>query len=128
MEKDFLTPLAASPEAAEAIWERHRAVVADYESRIAAANRSAALDIAIAQSGGRNAKAIRALIDDADLGDDPAAGAREAVARVRRDNPYLFALNIPAAPGTGAPNPPQPTQQELSRMSLSDYRRYRRGQ
>ena len=127
MEKDFLTPLAASPEAAEAIWERHRAVVADYESRLAAATRSAALDIAIAQSGGRNAKAIRALIDEADLGDDP-AGAREAVARVRRDNPYLFALSIPTAPGTGAPSAPQPTHEELSRMSLSDYRRYRRGQ
>ncbi len=89
-----------------------------------------ALTLAITQAGGRNRKAIRALVDEAAIAqaEDPQAAAQAAVAQLRRDSGYLFAQALPA-PGTGLLQLDAPvTQQTLANMSMAEYRRYRRGQ
>ena len=124
--KDYIESLGLSGEVAEGILERHGAVVAGLEQRL----RGQAVDFAVKQAvsaaGGRNLTAIRALLDETAFGEDPEADARAAVAEVKRENPYLFAGPI-SAPGTGLPGPKAPGIREMERMSLEEYKAFRRG-
>ena len=72
-------------------------------------------------------KSYVSLMDESAFGDDIEAGARAAVARVKRENPYLFATAQVTAPGTGTPTSLGYTQEELGKLPLSEYRRYRKG-
>ena len=128
MENTFLEKLDLSPETAQIILQEHNRVVQEYETRL----RNLAVDMAVRQAvtaaGGRNLTAIRALLDETAFGDDPETDARQAVAAVKRDNPYLFVSAAVTAPGTGTPTPMGYTQEELGKLSLAEYRRYRKGQ
>ena len=105
---------------AEAILQRHKDIVAGYESRI----REGQLQQAVTAAGGRNYIAIRALVGD--LPQDE-AGAKAAVAQVKRENPYLFGGQV-SAPGTGGnPIPGDYPMEELGKLSPAEYRRYRKG-
>ena len=126
MRKELFDELGLEESAAQAILAEHQRVLEEYQGRI----RSMAVDSAVKQAvfaaGGRNLKAIRALLDESAFGDDPEADAREAVNAVKRENPYLFAAAV-TAPGTGAPAPTAYTQEELGKLPLAEYRRYRKG-
>ena len=125
--KELIEHLITDPQVAEAILAEHQKVVSGYEERIQSTLRQAALKQAVTAAGGRNLTAIRALIPDDTLdGDDPDAAARMAVAAVKRENPYLFAGAV-TAPGTGSSAPMGYTQQELAKLPMSEYRRYRKG-
>lgn len=127
MEQDFIDGLGLDPEMAQAVRMEHQKIVDAYEGRIRALTVDAAVKQAVTAAGGRNLTAIRALMDESAFGEDIEAGARAAVAAVKRENPYLFAGMAVTAPGTGAPNPMGYTQEELGKMPLSEYRRYRKG-
>ena len=126
MRKEFLENLGLDAETAQAVLEAHNGVVEGYEARIREINLEAAVKQAVTAAGGRNYKAIRALLDADGLGEDPEAGARMAVAAVKRENPYLFTSGAVTAPGTGGSGLVY-SQQELGKMSQAEYRRYRKG-
>ena len=106
---------------AEAILQRHQSIVDGYETRI----REGQLQQAVTAAGGRNYIAIRALIGE--LPNDE-AGAKAAVAQVRRESPYLFGSGAVTAPGTGGnPISGDYTMEELGKLSPAEYRKYRKG-
>lgn len=122
MDKDYLEGLVGA-ELAGQILEKHQQ---DMESL----RREHALTLAVERAGGRNARAIRALIDEGALAgaEDLDAAARAEVAKVKRENSFLFALPQVSSPGTGGLSmDSQPTQEELGKMSMAEYRRYRQG-
>ena len=117
--KEFLENLVADPEVVAAI-------DGEVKRRVRGLQAEAAVKEAVAAAGGRNLKAIRALLDtqSVESAQDMAAAARAAVAAVRKDSPYLFGQGAVFAQNTG--NLPL-TQQELGAMSFAEYRRYRKG-
>ena len=127
MEQDFIDGLGLDEETAQAVRQAHQQVVDAYENRIRALTVDAAVKQAVTAAGGRNLTAIRALLDESAFGDDIESGARAAVAAVKRENPYLFATAQVTSPGTGASAPMGYTQEELGKLPLSEYRRYRKG-
>ena len=127
MEQDFIASLGLDEATAEALRSEHQKIIDAYESRIRAITIDAAVKQAVSAAGGRNLTAIRSLMDESALGEDVEAGAAAAIAAIKRENPYLFAAPQVTAPGTGAPAPMGYTQQELAKMPLSEYRRYRKG-
>lgn len=127
MEQDFIDTLGLDEATAQAVRAEHQKIVDAYESRIRSLTVDAAVKQAVAAAGGRNLTAIRALMDESAFGDDIDAGAKAAVAAVRRENPYLFAAMQVTAPGTGTPASMGYSQEELGKLPLPEYRRYRKG-
>ena len=127
MQKEFIDSLGLDPEVSEKILQAHQQVVHNYEQRIQAMAVDAAVQQAVTAAGGRNLTAIRALLDESAFGEDPVEGAKAAVAAVKRENPYLFAGAVVTAPGTGGFTQPSYTQEQLGKLSLAEYRRYRKG-
>lgn len=70
---------------------------AAYEGQIADMQFNAALESAITTAGGRNAKAIKALLDADSLktSKDRTADIKAAIEICQKDNPYLFGTNEP---------------------------------
>ena len=121
--KDFIEKLLGQTEEAAAI-------TAEYESRVRALSAGHALKLAVSAAGGRNLTAIRALLDEQAIAcsEDMDAAAKLAVGQVKRENPYLFAQLQVSAPGTGtAQSGTDYTVDELGRLSMAEYRRYRKG-
>ena len=127
MEQDFIDALGLDEATAQLVRAEHQKVIDAYESRIRTLTVDAAVKQAVTAAGGRNLTAIRALMDESALGEDVEAGAKAAVATIKRENPYLFGTAQVTAPGTGAPTPMGYTQEELGKLPLSEYRRYRKG-
>ena len=127
MEQDFIDTLGLDEATAQLVRAEHQKVIDAYESRIRAITVDAAVKQAVTAAGGRNLTAIRSLMDESAFGDDVESGAKAAVARVKRENPYLFGGMAVTSPGTGAPTAMGYTQEELGKLPLSEYRRYRKG-
>ena len=118
--QEFLKELVEE-QVAQAILQKHQDIISGYETRI----REGQLQQAVTAAGGRNYIAIRALVGQ--LPQDEAE-AKAAVAQVRRENPYLFGAGQVTAPGTGGnPVSGDYTMEELGKLSLAEYRKYRRG-
>ena len=105
MDKEFLMNLMQMPEeVADTILAQHGKVVDSYEDRLRHMALEGAVQMAITAAGGRNHRAITALLDMDSLlaAEDLPAAAEQAVAQVKKENGYLF-LGAPAyAAGTGA--------------------------
>ena len=127
MEQDFIEALGLDEATAQLVRSEHQKVVDAYESRIRALTVDAAVKQAVTAAGGRNLTAIRSLLDESAFGGDVEAEARAAVAAVKRENPYLFGAMQVTSPGTGTPTAMGYTQEELGKLPLSEYRRYRKG-
>ena len=127
MEQDFIDGLGLDEETAQVVRAEHQKIVDAYESRIRSLTVDAAVKQAVTAAGGRNLTAIRALMDESAFGEDIEDSAKAAVARVKRENPYLFGTGQVTSPGTGAPTSMGYTQEELGKLPLSEYRRYRKG-
>ena len=105
---------------AEAILQRHQNIVQDYEGRI----REGHLKQAVAAAGGHNYIAIRALVGQLPEDED---AAKSAVAKVKRDNPYLFGTGAVCSPGAGRNQISGGyTMEELGKLSPAEYRKYRK--
>ena len=102
MDKEFLEGLGLEEAVATAVLEAH-------EKTLAGVNLQHQVALAIGAAGGRNQKAIGALLDLDALAaaEDVAAAAREAVAAVKAENGYLFESNQPPqyAKNTGKADP-----------------------
>ena len=99
MTKEFLEELELGDEVAEAILQRHTQTVQKLQF-------DHSLQQAIAAAGGRNAKAITALLDLEVLQADP-EGIAPALEQLKKENSYLFEEKLPRyARGTGT----QPAQ------------------
>lgn len=70
---------------------------AEYEAQIADMQFGASLEAAITTAGGRNAKAIKALLDVESLkaSKDQTADIKAAIESCQKDNSYLFGTNEP---------------------------------
>ena len=122
MDEEYLVTLIG-PEAAGEVLALHR-------QELDALRREHALERAIESAGGRNIKAIRALMDESALmeAEDPLAAATAAVNALKQENAWLFATPQVTAPGTGALQVSKPhTMADIGRMSMAEYRQYRKG-
>lgn len=104
--------IQAAKESARQWEERYNQAMAEQEQKLAKITFDARLREEISSAGGRNIKAITALLDtEALLGADEDA-LRQAVAQVKKDCTYLFQTPQvpPYAPGTGAQDDPAPRE------------------
>ena len=116
MDREYLENLVGA-EAAEEILKCHRAALARQ-----------ALSGAVKRLGGRNEKAIRAMLDENALLDseDILSAAEEAVRQLKQENGWLFAAPQISSPGTGALRVERrPTMEDVANMSLAEYKRFR---
>ena len=120
--------LALEPEVLEAVWERVEAMKAEHAQTLRRRDYEFALERAVSGLGGRNATAIRALLDEQEILDsqDMAAAARQAVGRLRREHGYLFQSGIGAADRAGTARVRDYSLDELGSMSMEEYKRARR--
>lgn len=82
----------------------------EYEAKIADMQFGTSLDAAITSAGGRNAKAIKALLDVETLkkSKDQTADIKAAIEACQKENAYLFGANEPInhpTAKTGGPTP-----------------------
>ena len=120
MDKEYLEQLVG-PEAAADIWERHRAALRSQQVGYA-------LSLAVAAAGGRNEKAIRALLDEEAIAasEDSVEAARQAVAQLKQEQGWLFVPPAVSSPGTGAlVLDRQPSMGDIAAMTMAEYRQYR---
>ena len=125
MNREFLQEFHLEEPVVEAILEQSGRELADLRFEHL-------LDAAIGEKKGRSAKAIRAMLDLESLraSEQPEQDIRSALDRLKQDSGYLFETQPPAvyAPGAGAGSFQRGyTQEELGRMSMEEYRAYRRG-
>lgn len=103
----------------------------DAAAKIAEMEFNVLLSSAVSAARGKNAKAIRALLDvDALKGSkNQSEDIKTALEALKKDNEYLFETDQtppPYAPGTGKTTPTkQYTAEEIGKMSMSEYRAYR---
>ena len=122
MDKEFLEGLIG-PEAAQEVLALH-------QKELDTLRLQQALGTAMRQAGGRNEKAIRALLDEQAIleSGDMEQAARAAVGNLKKENPWLFAPPQVSSPGTGAVAVNhRPTMEDVGKMTLAEYRRYRQG-
>ena len=94
-----------------------------YKTQVAQLEFSNLLGRAISDAGGRNEKAIAALLDlDAiQASQDRTKAAQEAVAVVKEENPYLFRSPMPLyAVGTGTTQPAPASKPESLAEALKE--------
>lgn len=86
----------------------------DAESKLAAAQKGFAIDIALRDAGARNSKTVRALLDEEklEMKDGKLAGLDDQLTGIKKDNDYLFQGEAdPAKPHIttgGNPDPKAP--------------------
>ena len=121
MEK-FLNELLGAELAAQ-VMEKHNAVVSGLRLEFA-------LDRAVEKCGGRNKKAIRAMLDESAIlqAEDVDTAATAAVESLKKENGWLFLQPQVSSPGTGAMTVTRsPSLEDVGNMSMAEYRRYRQG-
>ena len=106
MTREFLEELQLEPQVAEAIWDAHAAAVQRLEF-------GHALDAAITKAGGRNATAIKSLLDLDALQAAPDT-LETAIGQLKQENGYLFLTPRPPVYARATGTDPQPTQQPMT--------------
>ena len=110
MEREFLEQLRLGDqplpgEVIEAIWAKCEQDARNFDARVAQVQFEASLTEAIRLAGGRNVKAVQALLDvDTLRGSDDPKAVQKAVDQLKKENGWLFADAAvpPYAVGTGA--------------------------
>ena len=109
MDREFLEGLGLAAEAVEAVLEAHNQVVQTAQAQLSQAQLRQQVSEAVLSAGGRNVKAISALLDLETIGssEDVGQALQEAVAAVKKENGYLFHGTVPQyARFTGSQEPP----------------------
>lgn len=131
MEKEFLENLNIGEEAVAAILAESQKESREHSQELNDLRFDHLLENAIGQMHGRNAVAIRALLDVDSLkkAEDPDQAVSQALEQVKQENAYLFEDRVPAyAAGAGMGSFQRScSQEELGRMSMAQYKAYRRG-
>lgn len=102
--------------------EKYNRAVEDHEKQVKALHLQGALQTAVAKAGGRNLKAISALLDleSIEQAEDLPAALDTAVMALKQENGYLFhQTTVPYARGTGTAMP------DSKPVSLADALRQR---
>lgn len=111
MDKEFLEGLGMDAQTVEAVLEEHGKVVRAHQAQLAAATLQRQVSEAVLSAGGRNVKAISALLDLETIGksENVAATLEEAIADLKKDSGYLFRSAMPPqyAKFTGSQEAPQ---------------------
>lgn len=91
-----------------------------YEGQIADMQFGTSLEAAITAAGGRNAKAIKALLDVDSLkkSKDQTADIKAAIEACQKENVYLFGANEPINNPTGPTNGPTPGGTDANTAAL----------
>ncbi len=118
MDKEFLETLGITPEAVEAVLQAHNeameAAQKTHEEAMAGLRFEQELERAVEAAGGRNQKAVAALLDLEALrnGED----MTQAIAQLKKENPYLFRDRAvqPYAPFTGGGSAEQKEPETLA--------------
>ena len=92
MEKEFLLGLEVSEEVAQAILDEHGKELTQMQSEIRQARFDCRLSRAIAAAGGRNHRAIAALLDPQALGDADEETIAQAVEQVKQAADFLTGI------------------------------------
>ena len=97
MDKEFLENLGLPQEAVEAILQEQEKLAADHAAQMQQLQLAHGVESAVQRHGGRNVKAISALLDMEKIGaeEDIAAAAEAAVKQLKREHGYLFAADKP---------------------------------
>ena len=109
MDKEYLESFGIAPEVAAVIMEEHQKVVAEHEKTVKTLKRDHAVAFAVQKAGGRNLKAVTALLDADALGEENFQENLEtALGAMKKENPWLFETSAPPryAPFTGADTAP----------------------
>lgn len=88
--------------------EKNKSMVADYEAKILARERDYALESALRDTGARNIKALRGLLDDSKItfAEGKLSGLNEQVDAIRKSDAYLFSeVKMKSGNETPPPNP-----------------------
>ena len=119
MDKEYLESLVGA-EAAEVIFQKHL-------QELQALRCDHALSMAVQAAGGRNEKAIRALIDHENIlaSENMVDAAASAVEGLKRQHGYLFQMPVVTSPGTGTAIPDRTDMEALGKMSMAEYRKFR---
>lgn len=109
MEREFLEGLGLEPQAIEAVLEAHGKVVQTHSRQLAALQLEHQVSEAVHKAGGRNVKAISALLDLETIAssEDVGAALEEAICGLKKESGYLFHSAVPVyARFTGAQEAP----------------------
>ena len=128
MDREFIEQLIGPGEAAEAILQAHEQVVGDFRGQLRRQAVDHAVRQAVTAAGGRSEKAIRALLDEAAIAgaEDVTAAAGQAVQNLKAEQPYLFGIPQVYSAGTGTDRSRAVTSEDIAKMTMAEYRRYRR--
>lgn len=99
MEREFLEQLGLEEPVIDAVLTEHSKAVQSFDAQLQQVRFDAMFQNAVARSGGRNAKAIGALLD-MDLlraSDAPEQALEDALRNLKKENGYLF--EQPQPPG-----------------------------
>ena len=97
MEREFLEGLGMDPQAVEAVLEAHQRTVQAHQAQLAAAQLQQQVSEAVLGAGGRNVKAISALLDLEGIAqsEDVPGALREAIGALKKESGYLFHGTVP---------------------------------
>lgn len=101
-----------------------------YEAKIADRDFTDSISKAITAAGGKNSKAIMALLDSDALksSKNQEADIKAAIENCQKENAYLFGSNEPINNPVGPTGDPIPGQtKKLEEMSYDEYKAYRQG-
>ena len=110
MDRAFLEGLALEPAVIDAILQAHDKVVQAHTQQLAQVQLQQQVSEAVLGAGGRNVKAISALLDLDTIGksEDVGAALADAIGALKKDSGYLFHGAVPQyARFTGTQEPPQ---------------------
>ena len=106
MDKEFLVGLGLEEAVAQAIWEQHQQAMTQQEEKLQSLQFSHAVQSAVEKAGGRNLKAVTALLDMDALRkeEDVPTALEKALKTLKKENGWLFETVTPPgfAPYTGA--------------------------
>lgn len=124
MDRLFLQTLLGEDAPIDTILQEHGRVVDGLQFQHS-------LQQAVSAAGGRNFTAIRALLDEQALmgSENREQALAQAMKQLKKENPYLFETGIaqPYAQGTAAHMRNDYDMEDIGAMSMSEYRRFRRG-
>lgn len=85
-------------------------VAKDFAAKLGAQAVDFAIDTALLKAGGKNAKAIKALLDASKvkIDGDKVLGLDDQIEALKKSDAYLFGSNNPGDPGNPPANPPPP--------------------
>ena len=114
MDKEFLESLNLPEEVVDAILQEQEKLAADHAAQVQQLKLAHGVESAVQRHGGRNLKAISALLDMEKIGaeENVAAAAEDAVKQLKKEHGYLFAADKPPvyarSTGTAERQPAQP--------------------